>query len=299
MEYASHFSQGGLVEFGLADWCFPTEIEDIKITTNELSDSCYYFDMQRITAFIAELKGDKEKAKSYMESAEKTRQAILDKYIVDGIVDAGAQGASAFLLHFEIVEGTLAQKIADTLAQNIIKDNYVIQVGILGFKALIYALPRYGYADVMYKMLNRYEYPSFGYWKNKGATSLWEDWEGSQSLNHHMYGTVIDFLQREIAGVKNIGVAYDEIVLQPYFYAENCNARFYKEIKNGKVEFEWKKEHQKVWCKAVIPQGSKAKLKIAGFECDLEAGEWIKEFDIAICKNVEKQRVKLSKKGKE
>lgn len=278
--YASQFSQDGLVEFGLADWCFPTEIEGIKITSNELSDSCYYFDMQRITAFIAELKGDNEKAKIYRESAEKTRRAILDKYIVDGIVDDGAQGAGAFLLRFEIVEGELAQKIADKLAQSIIKDDYIIQVGILGFKALIYALPRYGYADVMYKMLNRYEYPSFGYWKNKGATSLWEDWEGSQSLNHHMYGTVIDFLQREIAGVKNIGVAYNQILLEPYFYAESCNASLYKDTKNGRVEFAWKKEGAKVWCKAVIPQGSKAILKIAGMECNLDEGEWIREFDL-------------------
>ncbi|MBQ8308626.1 MAG: family 78 glycoside hydrolase catalytic domain [Clostridia bacterium] len=274
LDYALHYRQGGLVEFGLGDWCYPLKVKDIKVASNEFSDSCYYYDMQKISAFIAELKGDTDKARQYSEAAEQTRQAIVKKYISDNVVDGGGQGAAALVLRFGIVDGEIGKKIADKLAEIIKKDEYQIKVGILGFKALMYALPQYGYQDVVYKMLARYEYPSFGYWKNQGATSLWEDWEGSQSLNHHMYGTVIDYLQRDIAGVKNVGVAYDKVLFEPYFYAENCSASLYKNTKFGKLVFGWEKTGKTIRLNAVVPSGIEAKIKLFGEVYDIKVGEW-------------------------
>ena len=280
LDYAQNYRTDGLVEFGLKDWCYPTKVDNIKIASNELSDSCFYFDMQKITAFIATLNGDTATAERLLEQAEGTRCAIIEKYIDGDLVDGGGQGAAALVLSFSVVEGEKGQKVADRLAKIIEEDEYKIKVGILGFRALMYALPQYGYQDVVYKMINRYDYPSFGYWKNNGATSLWEDWEGSQSLNHHMYGTVIDYLQRDIAGVKNMGVAYDEVLIEPYFYAENCSASLSKQTIHGLLSFEWKKEKDDVKIVAVIPNDVKARLKINGKTYELKVGKTEKIFKI-------------------
>ena len=88
---------------------------------------------------------------------------------------------------------------------------FICKVGILGMKALLNALSEYGYADIVYKLLRRAEYPSYGYWRAQGATTLWEKWKNGRitSLNHHMYGDVVHWLFRNAGGIRNKGIAYN------------------------------------------------------------------------------------------
>ncbi|MBQ7913832.1 MAG: family 78 glycoside hydrolase catalytic domain, partial [Clostridia bacterium] len=224
LEYAKYYQEDGLVCFGLSDWCPPEDMDDLKIMSNRLSDSCYYYKMQKVMEEICLLRGDKAEASEYANGAENTRRAILNEYIHGDRVDNDGQGALAEVLYFDIVEGEQARAIAKRLAETVRSDGYVFKVGILGMKALLNALSKYGYTEEAYKIVNRYDYPSYGYLKERGATTLWESWNGKGSLNHHMYADVVHWLFRNIGGLKNTGVAYDTCLLQPYFYAENCSA---------------------------------------------------------------------------
>ena len=105
------------------------------------------------------------------------------------------------------------------------KDNYVQKVGILGMKALPNALTKYGYTDVAYKILSRTDYPSYGYWKSLGETTLCELWEENQSRNHHMYSDAVNWIIRNIGGIKNCGIGYDKVCFEPYLFDENCSAK--------------------------------------------------------------------------
>ena len=265
LEYVKYHRNNGLVCFGLADWLFTDAGRFLHTRmANELSDSCYYYQMQKIMALIAKMKGKDKQAEIYEQEAEETRQAILDKYVDGDNVDNNGQGALAIVLHFDIVRGEQAKKIAAKLVEKLKEDNYVFGVGILGMKALLNSLSAYGYTDVAFRTVDRYDFPSYGDWKNQGATTLWEAFNGGASRNHHMYADVLHWMIRNVAGMQNAGIAYDSVVLKPYFYAENCACE--TQTQNGKVAFKWKKEANVFHAEIRLPKGAKAKLILPNCE---------------------------------
>ena len=266
MQYAKYRSKNGLVCYGLYDWAPPYDVDNLKRMDNCLSDSCYYYKMQLIMSEMASLRGETDKAKAYAQDAEKTRVAILDKFVDDDNVDNNCSASLAEVLYFNVVQGEQAKRIAKHLTKVVEADKYMFKVGVLGMKALLNALSAYGYTDVAYKMVNRYDYTSFGYWKNLGATTFCENWNMSRSLNHHMYGDVVNWMARNIAGLQNVGIAYDKVLLKPYFFAENCDAATQTQTPHGNIAFAWKKQGNTFVADVEIPQGVCAELCIDGKE---------------------------------
>ncbi|WPP53721.1 hypothetical protein PZB72_27790 [Catalinimonas niigatensis] len=41
----------------------------------------------------------------------------------------------------------------------------------------------------------------WGYWLQEGANTLWQDWDGSMSHNHIMFGTVSEWFYESLAGI--------------------------------------------------------------------------------------------------
>jgi alpha-L-rhamnosidase len=254
LEYAKYYRKNGLVCYGLSDWC-PPDLPDLKLMDNCLSDSCYYYAMQQIMAKMADFADETEKAQLYRKEAEETKLAIHSRFIQDDCVDNDGQGALAEVLYFRIVEGAQAEKIAAKLARIVEEDRYSYKVGILGLKALLNALSAYGYTDIAYKTVDRDDYPSYGYWKKLGATTLWECWENTSfgSQNHHMYADVINWMFRNIGGLQNAGIAYDKCCLKPYFFDENCSASAKTETPRGIISFDWKKEGCHFTAEIILP----------------------------------------------
>lgn len=269
LSYAEYYRENGLVCYGLADWC-PPQYPDgrkIKLMANKLSDSCYYYAMQSIFAKMCSLRGEKNKAEKYTKAALETKTAILQTYVHGDTVDNDSQGALAEVLYFKIVEGDQAQKIAQKLHGLVRDAGYLLETGILGLKALLNALSAYGYTETAYKTVSHYEYPSYGYWKNSGATTLWENWNGVGSQNHHMYADVLNWTYRNVLGLKNAGLAYKTCIIEPYFYAENCWAKGKTETPYGKIAVEWQKTGNKVVFDLEIPDGVEATLILKNKPC--------------------------------
>ena len=274
LEYAKDFEIDHLVCYGLSDWCPPKCVEKSELMSNRFSDSCYYYAMIAIGAKMAEMQGDAELAKTYLHRANAVKKAIRTTFVNGDVVDTDGQGALATALYFRIVDGEQAKSIAKKLVVTLQKDGYKFKVGILGMKSLLNALSDYGYTEEAYKAVARYDYPSYGYWKSLGMTTFGERWEGDFSRNHHMYGEVLNWLARNIAGVQNTGVGYDTCVLKPYFFDRVCSASCQTETPNGTLSFAWEKTETSFRAKIVVPNGVRAQLVLDGQSSVwLESGE--------------------------
>ena len=263
----------GLVMYGLSDWCPPKRVPDLKIADNRFSDSCYYYMMLNCMARFSSLLQKGDEAREYYREAERIRENIKRIYVSDSGVDNNSQGALAMALYFDIIVGDDATRVAKMLVDRVKEDNYVIKVGILGMKALLNALSKYGYTDEAYKIVHRYEYPSYGYMKNMGLTTLAEDWECKQSLNHHMYADVVNWLVRNIAGLENKGVAYDRCVIKPYIYSDECSASAKTETPHGALSVDWSYKSGELTLFATVPSATDATLDVFGKEIKLSHGE--------------------------
>ena len=265
LSYAKTREDGdGLVCYGLNDWCPATRVGELNLAPNRLSDSCVYYAMLSIAAKSAELRADSTAARTYSKRAKDVKAAIKKIYVDEADISTYGQGALAFLLYYKIVNGKEAAKIAKQLAELVTAENYVYKVGILGMKALPNALSDYGYTDVAYKYITREDYPSYSYWKKIGETTLCETWEENQSRNHHMYSDVVNWMIRNIAGLKNRGIAYDKISFEPYFFSERCSASAKTETPRGLASISWEKRSDLFTAEINVPAGAEATLTLPG-----------------------------------
>lgn len=113
----------------------------------------------------------------------------------------GSQTAQAIALHFGFVSEETRGKIHQRFVQDIEQAGY-LDAGILGAKFVLRALSEGGHSDRAFRLVTRTEIPSWGYWMKMGATTLWEDWRGTMSRNHIMFGDVSAWFHEWILGIQ-------------------------------------------------------------------------------------------------
>ena len=265
VEYAENFflEDGTVSPFGLGDWCPPRNVEDKRLVGEAFSDSCHVYSMLRILAKTAEILGDDGSV--YAKKAEDLRLSILAKFVDGDRVEKDGQTALAMAVRFGIVQGEQAARVVKRLVDRIEADGVQIKFGILGAKAVYAVLSAYGYTSVAYKLVTGEEYPSYGYWKKQGATTFWERWEESTreilaSHDHHMFGSVTEFLVKGVAGLKNTGIGYQTCEIKPYFFAENCFCACGTQTPYGELSVAWEKKQGEFTATFVIPDGVEATL---------------------------------------
>jgi alpha-L-rhamnosidase len=88
--------------------------------------------------------------------------------------------------------------------------------------------------------------PSWLVMVDRGATTMWEHWNGVDadgvahgSLNHYVKGTVISFLHRYVAGLQLIDPAYRHFRVRPYPGGGITWAEAAHESPYGRIEVRW------------------------------------------------------------
>ena len=156
-------------------------------------------------------------------------------------------------IYFALAEDT--QKAADQLAQMIRSCGTKLQTGFVGTPYLLHTLSAHGYTELAYDLLLRREYPSWLYPVTKGATTIWEHWDGQMengdfwssdmnSFNHYAYGAVADWVYTVAAGIQTVeekpGYAAVRIAPQPDKRLDWLEASV--ETRHGLVRSRWEKQ---------------------------------------------------------
>ena len=118
------------------------------------------------------------------------------------LYDNGSQTALSCALYQGLVEPENKARVLANLVAAVEKANSHIDTGILGAKYLLNALLENGRADVAYRMVAQNDQPSWGWWLEQGATTLWEQWNGTESRNHIMFGDVSAWFYKALAGIQ-------------------------------------------------------------------------------------------------
>ena len=202
---------------------------------------------------------------SYEELYKNIRTAFIKEF-KDNLK---TQTEHVLALHFELTDNP--QAVADSLAALIHKDGDMIQTGFVGTPYILHVLSRYGYVELAYTLLLRKEYPLWLYPISKGATTIWEHWDGIKpngdiwpvsmnSYNHYAYGAVGDWMYGVMAGINTVesSPGFAKVHFSPvpdervdWFRAEIDTAF-------GKVSSYWWHEDSKVRYEIVTPVESTA-----------------------------------------
>ena len=253
IDYLNTVQDEGILYIGLTDWCAP---EHTQRCPNYVTSTADYSDLAKTMSKCAVIMG--EDPTPYKELSERIRLAWRNKFLGDEELEK-KQTCLACGIYFRMYEPDETKQKAAKLAKLIEENGWHIDCGILGAKYIFSALDDNGYCDVLYKMITEPTYPSYAYWINSGMTTLCEDWEMKNSLNHHMYSEVDHWFYRHIAGIR---IDENGIVIKPNF----LSALDWAKATHRDISVSWDKQELTV----TVPQN--ATVIIDGNSFDIEAG---------------------------
>lgn len=173
-------------------------------TEGDILASGYLVGFTRMFSEMATILDKPKDVQYYADYASKAEDGFNQKYFDErsGRYGNGGQTSQALALYHDIVPEGQEQKVLNVLLEDIkARDNH-FDVGVVGLKYLFNVLREYGHSETLYQMVVQEDFPGFGYWLKEGANTLWQDWDGSMSLNHIMFGTVSEWYYESLAGIQ-------------------------------------------------------------------------------------------------
>lgn len=240
--------------------------------------TAFYANSARLLANVAEILGYHKDADTYRTLFEAVRGRFRQEFVTpDGKLTADTQTAYVLALMFDLLEEKDTKTAADTLAQ-LLKDNqYHLNTGFVGTPYLCHVLSDHGYNDLAYRLLLHTDYPSWLYPITKGATTVWEHWDGIKddgsfwdeimnSFNHYSYGSIGDWLYRVVAGLnadlEEPGYKHMMIRPRPDMGLTFAGVRY--ESMYGTVVTKWSREADVMSMHLVIPANTTATVTLPG-----------------------------------
>jgi len=217
-------------------------------TPKDVIATAYWAYDAHLMAQMARAIGKTADARRYEDLFQGIRAAFLKKFVKeDGTVGNGSQTCYVLALHFGLVTGNLAERAMQHLVADIEKRGGHLSTGFLGTAYLMPALTENGRHDVACRLLRNKTYPSWGYMIEKGATTIWERWNGDtgdpgmNSFNHFAFGAVGEWLYRHLAGIDTDPNApgYRRIILRPHPGPGLTDARAEYDSVYGRIVSAW------------------------------------------------------------
>ncbi|HKN24830.1 MAG TPA: glycoside hydrolase family 78 protein [Candidatus Acidoferrum sp.] len=264
--------------FSFGDWlAFATTNSDYPgaTTDKDLIQTAYFARSTALLQQTAQILGKTEDASTYAALLEKIKSAFQKEFVTpNGRLSSNTQTAYSLALAFDLLPEAQRKGAAERLAQDVRKFGH-LTTGFLGTPLLCQVLSDYGYLDEAYLLLNRKEYPSWLYPVTKGATTIWERWDGIKpdgsfqdkgmnSFNHYAYGAIGEWMYRVSAGIdidpQHPG--YKHILIQPRpgggltFVKASVHSMY------GQVATAWEIKDGKLIIHVAIPANTTATVRL-------------------------------------
>ncbi len=279
VEYAHQRSNRGIVSFGLGDWVPPFGRSEDYVVPLAVVASGYYLRTAEIAALAARLLGQDEEADRFAQYVSQTRSQFADTFVETGtgLVANGTAASQATAIGLGLIEGPLADKAIDWLCSDLERYGWRVNAGIHATKCIYRVLAEYDRFDIIARLLANRDYPSYGWWIDQGATTLWEQWDGRESRNHIMFGDIAALLISHLAG---IGPDPDQpgmrrVRVRPQPQSGFAWARGRHDGPFGPIRSEWRVDAGRFELDLDLPPGSTARVEMpaADPEAVTESGQ--------------------------
>jgi len=221
----------------------------------------------------------------YTAKLAQTKEKIRADYFENGRLTLPTQTAHVLTLAFSLCEENEQQAHADRLAEMIRENGDRLTTGFLGTPHLLRVLTEHGYTALAYTLLFQTKCPSWLYSVERGATTMWEHWDGIRedgsmcgadmnSFNHYAYGAVGEWLYETVGGIAPDGEkpGFAHIRFAPKPTERLTFAKVSLQTKYGTAVSEWHREDGGVRYLFTVPDGAEATAVLGGKEIALGAG---------------------------
>jgi len=258
-------AKGGILEWaGASDW-IEVGVEGWgppKRTPTLLVSSMAYIYYADILAKSSALLGHQKDAATYKALAEKTREIFNQKHFnpVTGLY-AGAADSQASLimpLALGVVPEDKKSLVLQKLEENIKARNYHLSTGFVSNPYLLHGLTDLGRADLVGRMMNQTDWPSFNTVAKDGV--FMETWRGGMAQMPSLGGSSTAWFYRAVLGIRSdlAKPGFKRIIIKPEMMPEVTWAKGHYDSIYGRIISDWKLEGTKLTMDITIPSNTTA-----------------------------------------
>ena len=257
--------QGLIKEKDLGEWVPP---EPTEIPPSFVSSAYYYYNLM-LMGNMAGIMRNEADATNFLAVAEKVKAAFNQKYFnpEKASYSIGRQGADVFPLAFGLVPEEYIHQVFETLVYHVsVTTKGHFDTGMMGTPYMLEVLTKYGRPDLAYSLMNRRDFPSFGYNIERGATTLWESWTGNDSHSHPMFGSVCAWFFQGLGGINPDPVrpGFKHTIIKPAIVNELDYVKTTYPSVYGDIQSKWELSAGDLKLTVSIPPNTSASVFVPG-----------------------------------
>lgn len=248
----------GIVAIGLGDWVpVDRDVADYQVPLG-FSDSVMVYCMCREAETMFEAVGLGLHAGFARQLGSEIRDAVRKQYIhLDSmLVKSACQSAQAMGIYYDIFDTGEKPEAFRRLMEILHRDGEKFTCGFLGLRVLFHVLSDFGESELAYRMITDKTYPSYGYFAERGDTTLPEqmlpDRERRKlSQNHHFLGDVVQWYMKYPGGIHVENSA--RVSVRPRFISSLQYVKASHRLPAGEVRTAWRREEDRIYLEVECP----------------------------------------------
>ena len=243
-------------------------------TDKDLIATAFFAYSTSICEKTAKVLGKEKDALQFTLLLKQIKTAFQKEFITgSGRLSSHTQTAYVLALRFGLIPEEKKDAAVEYLVANIIERKVHLSTGFLGTPHLCHVLSEHGYTDLAYELLLQESFPSWLYPINKGATTIWERWDGikpdgsfqdvkANSFNHYAYGAIGEWMYGVITGIKADEVipAYKRFKIEPQLSHSLKEAKASFSSPYGVIRSEWVKQTDQFTILIEVPANTSAEI---------------------------------------
>ncbi len=297
MAYMEGFCINGIISRdSYGDWCVPPE--DPKLIHSKdparqtdpalIATAYFYYDATLMAKYAAILEREDDQ-RHYENLAASLKTAFNQRFLQEkpARYANGSQTSCVLPLALGLVPEASRRAIFHLLVTKIAEESHGhIGTGMIGGQHLMRVLSDNGRTDLAYQVATQRTYPGWGYMVERGATTIWELWNGDtadpamNSGNHVMLvGDLAIWMHEYLAGIRPDPdhPGFKHIQFRPEALPALSYASASRHTPYGLVSSEWRQQSGNFVCDIKVPWNTTATVWIpaATREAVREAGKKI------------------------
>lgn len=285
-KYLEHIKEVSMEDYILTkdeygDWCMPPESKELifskdpsRQTSKSVLSTTTYYNLLNLMVKFAEISSNQMDIQAYKKLATKIKAAYNEKYFDKNTAkyDNNTVTANILSLRLGLVPSGYEKRVFDNIVKKTEKDfGGHVSTGVVGIQHLMRGLTENGNVDLAYKIATNETYPSWGYMVKKGATTIWELWNGDtadpamNSGNHVMLlGDLLIWFYEDLAGIKNApgSIAFKKLLMVPSFPKDLDYVKASFKSVYGEIGSSWVKKNGTFNWEIKIPGNTSAVVRI-------------------------------------
>jgi len=232
--------------------------------------TAYFACSARLLAQAAQVLGKEEDVREYSALHQQIKAAYMAEFVEDnGRLRPDRQSSYVRALAFDLLPEQLRAPAMQRLIELIREAGTHLGTGFLSTPYLCPVLGGNEQLNLAYALLMQDTPPSWLYAVKKGATTIWESWDGideegnpHHSLNHYAYGAIGNWLYQAVAGIAPGAPGYRHTLFQPQPAAGLTFASATYQSLYGTIATSWQIDGERFQLTVTVPANTTATVII-------------------------------------